>query len=131
MSSACAGDEINPGPEVQTDEEIAGKPFHGPSSDKHGQNLITPIEWIMKNANTTYHTASSLSMLPREKNGVVDPELKVYGTKNIRVADLSIVPLHFSAHSQGECRESFCTELLLTTISFYFPPSQSSGFKPD
>lgn len=40
-------------------------------------------------------------MLPRSKNGVVDPSLKVYGTTNVRVVDLSIVPLHFSAHSQG------------------------------
>ena len=41
-------------------------------------------------------------MLPREKNGVVDANLKVYGTKNLRVADLSIVPLHIAAHTQGE-----------------------------
>ena len=46
-------------------------------------------------------TAGSASMLPRELNGVVDPKLKVYGTANIRVVDLSIVPLHFAAHSQG------------------------------
>jgi choline dehydrogenase-like flavoprotein len=40
-------------------------------------------------------------MLPKDKNGVVDPKLKVYGTKNIRVVDLSIVPLQFAAHTQG------------------------------
>lgn len=40
-------------------------------------------------------------MLPREKGGVVDPQLRVYGTKNVRVVDLSIVPLHFASHSQG------------------------------
>ncbi|KAJ8087636.1 hypothetical protein PM082_006469 [Marasmius tenuissimus] len=40
-------------------------------------------------------------MLPREKNGVVDTHLKVYGTTNIRVVDLSIVPLHISAHTQA------------------------------
>jgi len=40
-------------------------------------------------------------MLPRDKPGVVDPKLKVYGTKNVRVADLSIVPLHIAAHTQG------------------------------
>ncbi|THU92828.1 alcohol oxidase [Dendrothele bispora CBS 962.96] len=73
--------EANPGPEVQTDEQIR--------------------EWLCKTVNTTYHTAGTLSMLPKEKNGVVDPKLKVYGTKNIRVADMSIVPLHFTAHSQG------------------------------
>ena len=40
-------------------------------------------------------------MLPREKNGVVDPELRVYGTKNLRVADLSVVPLEIAAHTQA------------------------------
>ena len=47
-------------------------------------------------------------MLPREKGGVVDPELKVYGTKNLRVADLSIIPLHINSHTQ-------CKSYLLDT----------------
>jgi hypothetical protein len=46
-------------------------------------------------------TAGSCSMLPRDKQGVVSPELIVYGTKNLRVVDLSIVPLQFAAHPQG------------------------------
>lgn len=59
-------------------------------------------------------------MLPLEDGGVVDPQLKVnclfpfvpehilivsfqvYGTKNLRVADLSVVPLHIAAHMQGQ-----------------------------
>jgi choline dehydrogenase-like flavoprotein len=40
-------------------------------------------------------------MLPLDKNGVVDTNLKVYGTANVRVADLSIVPLHIAGHTQG------------------------------
>jgi choline dehydrogenase-like flavoprotein len=40
-------------------------------------------------------------MLPRDDGGVVDHQLKVYGTKNLRIVDLSIVPLHFASHSQG------------------------------
>ncbi|KAI9000789.1 GMC oxidoreductase [Trametes punicea] len=73
--------ELNPGPDVQTDEEIAA--------------------WIKKIMTTTWHTAGSCSMLPKANGGVVDPQLKVYGTKNLRVVDLSIVPLHFAAHPQA------------------------------
>ena len=46
-------------------------------------------------------TASSWSMLPRDKNGVVDSKLRVHGTINIRVADLSIIPLQPVVHPQG------------------------------
>jgi len=56
----------------------------------------------LKNTATSVHgTAGSCSLLPRDKNGVVDPQLKVYGTDNIRVVDLSVVPLHFAAHPQA------------------------------
>lgn len=40
-------------------------------------------------------------MLPRELGGVVDPQLKVYGTANIRVMDLSVLPLQIAVHPQG------------------------------
>ena len=39
-------------------------------------------------------------MLPREDGGVVSPKLIVYGTTNVRVVDLSIVPLHVGSHVQ-------------------------------
>ncbi|KAG9311299.1 hypothetical protein JVU11DRAFT_8387 [Chiua virens] len=41
------------------------------------------------------------SMLPRSANGVVDNELKVYGTENLRVADASIFPIHLGTHPQA------------------------------
>ncbi|KAI0317903.1 GMC oxidoreductase [Amylostereum chailletii] len=58
------GCEVNPGPEVQTDEEIS--------------------VWLKK-----------------DKGGVVDPQLKVYGTTNVRVVDISVVPLIPSGHMQA------------------------------
>lgn len=47
-------------------------------------------------------TIGSASMLPLEDGGVVDPQLRVYGTSNIRVADTSIIPLHVGGHIQGK-----------------------------
>ncbi|KAH9938079.1 alcohol oxidase [Fomitopsis serialis] len=70
--------ELNPGPQVKDDAQIG--------------------DWIKKCMGSTYHAASSCAMLPKEHNGVVDPELRVYGTNNIRVVDLSVVPLLFAAH---------------------------------
>jgi len=72
--------EVNPGPGVTSDAEIK--------------------EHIKQHLGTLWHVACTLSMLPREKRGVVDPELRVWGTKNIRVADISIIPLHVGVHTQ-------------------------------
>jgi len=58
-------------------------------------------DYIKKRSGPCWHAVGSCSMLPREKNGVVDSKLKVYGTTNLRVADLSIIPLHISAHTQA------------------------------
>lgn len=40
-------------------------------------------------------------MQPRRLGGVVDPELKVYGTANLRVIDASIFPLIPGSHTQA------------------------------
>ncbi|KAI0757746.1 GMC oxidoreductase [Daedaleopsis nitida] len=75
------GREVNPGPAVQTDAEIS--------------------LWLQKYLTTVHHTSSTCSMLPRDKGGVVDPQLRVYGTQRLRVVDLSVVPLIPSAHTQS------------------------------
>ncbi|KAK7703253.1 hypothetical protein SLS64_009230 [Diaporthe eres] len=54
--------------------------------------------FIRQNAGTEYHPSSSCSMLPRDKGGVVDKDLLVYGTSNLRVIDASIAPTSVSAH---------------------------------
>lgn len=73
--------EMDPGPEYVTDQDIR--------------------EYIKDTLTTTWHTVGSCSMLPKDKQGVVDPELKVYGTNNLRIVDISIIPIHIAAHTQA------------------------------
>ncbi|KAL7931447.1 hypothetical protein V8C35DRAFT_323612 [Trichoderma chlorosporum] len=42
---------------------------------------------------SSWHPVGSCAMLPREKGGVVSPELKVYGVDKLRVVDASIMPV--------------------------------------
>ena len=48
---------------------------------------------------TGWHIVGSCAMMPRDQGGVVDNKLKVYGTKNVRVIDASIVPLHVKGNT--------------------------------
>ncbi|KAL1607622.1 hypothetical protein SLS60_002556 [Paraconiothyrium brasiliense] len=45
------------------------------------------------NAATNYHPSSTCSMMREDLGGVVDEGLRVYGTKNVRVCDASILPI--------------------------------------
>lgn len=47
---------------------------------------------------TSFHVCGTAAMLPRELGGVVDSELRVYGTKGLSIVDASIMPLIPSAH---------------------------------
>ncbi|KLO19195.1 alcohol oxidase [Schizopora paradoxa] len=57
--------------------------------------------FVRDNCRPIYHPVGTASMLPRGDGGVVDASLKVYGTSNLRVVDLSILPLEPSCHTQS------------------------------
>ncbi|VDC06928.1 unnamed protein product [Peniophora sp. CBMAI 1063] len=61
-------------------------------------------DYIDKNFNTMLHYSSSCRMAPRDDTdgpGVVDARLRVYGVKNLRIADASVLPVSPSTHPQA------------------------------
>lgn len=61
---------------------------------KFPKTLEQAKEFVQGNTVTEYHPIGTCAMLPREKGGVVDEKLLVYGTTNVRVVDASIFPTH-------------------------------------
>ncbi|EAT86669.2 hypothetical protein SNOG_05605 [Parastagonospora nodorum SN15] len=61
--------EVSPGPNVQSDEDI--------------------LEYARTSMIPNWHASSTVRMLPKDKGGVVDYRLRVYGTKGLRVCDVS------------------------------------------
>ncbi|CAE6528720.1 unnamed protein product [Rhizoctonia solani] len=76
--NASIVEEVSPGPSVQTDTDWDA--------------------WLKGKIQTEYHPSCTMSMLPEEQAGVVDADLRMYGTSNVRVVDSSIYPIQFAAH---------------------------------
>lgn len=67
------GGEIQPGAEVQSDDEIDS--------------------WVKQNIESAYHPAGTCKMGPQsDALSVVDTECKVHGLQNLRVVDASVFP---------------------------------------
>ncbi|KAH7078872.1 hypothetical protein BKA63DRAFT_252912 [Paraphoma chrysanthemicola] len=71
-----------------------GAPVHSKSGGKFPTTLEEAKDYVRRNTVTEYHPVGTCAMLPKEKGGAVNSELKVYGTENVRVVDASVVPLH-------------------------------------
>ncbi|WP_420333821.1 GMC family oxidoreductase [Roseibium sp.] len=74
-------EEINPGPAVQTDEEI--------------------LEDVRNRCSTVFHPVSTCRMGPDETENVVDHRLKVYGIEGLRIVDASIFPTVTSGNTNA------------------------------
>jgi choline dehydrogenase-like flavoprotein len=59
-----------------------------PISSLEDAKKILPI-----NSATNYHPSSTCSITREDLGGVVDERLRVYGTKNVRVCDASVLPI--------------------------------------
>ncbi|WP_413873420.1 choline dehydrogenase [Albidovulum sp.] len=77
-----SGDELDPGPALQTDEQLDA--------------------WIDKRCTTAFHLAGSCRMGPASSpEAVVGLDLKVHGIDGLRVADASIMPEIVSANTNA------------------------------
>ncbi|SCV67427.1 BQ2448_5038 [Microbotryum intermedium] len=56
-------------------------------------------DWVRNNIGSTWHSMSTCSMKPRNQDGVVDARLNVYGTKGLKVCDLSIAPSNLGTNT--------------------------------
>ncbi|KAK7750162.1 hypothetical protein SLS62_007913 [Diatrype stigma] len=65
------------------------------------EDLEVAKKFLKDRAVGAHHFTGSCSMLPREMGGVVDPQLRVYGTANLRVCDASVIPLMPRANPQA------------------------------
>ncbi len=74
------GAETDPGPAVQSDDQIA--------------------DFIRKNLGTTYHPAGTCKM-GKDPMAVVDPRLRVHGLEGLRVIDASIMPQVISGNTNA------------------------------
>jgi choline dehydrogenase len=72
--------EIAPGPKAQSDAEL--------------------LDWVSRNAETTYHPVGTCRM-GSDPNAVVDDQLRVRGIANLRVADASIMPTLTSGNTNA------------------------------
>ncbi|KAF5381445.1 hypothetical protein D9757_009022 [Collybiopsis confluens] len=56
-------------------------------------------QWVLSTYTAGIHFVGSNAMMPKDLGGVVSPELLVYGTSNIRIADASVIPLSVFPHT--------------------------------
>jgi choline dehydrogenase-like flavoprotein len=78
----------------------AGETFPGskvPDDAQRGTDAAWKT-WIRNEFNAVAHPVGTASMMKRSLGGVVNAQLKVYDTTNVRVVDASMMPTQISAH---------------------------------
>ncbi|KAF5346398.1 hypothetical protein D9758_012758 [Tetrapyrgos nigripes] len=76
---------------LSTGEEI-------PGSDVPNNSATSWRSWIRNGFSSVSHPVGTAAMMKRSLGGVVDAQLKVYDTSNVRVVDASVLPMQISSH---------------------------------
>ena len=73
----------------------------GTNSPPQDATVDELTSYIMNGIGTEYHYAGTCAMMPQQLGGVVNSNLMVYGTDNMRVVDTSVFPVIPAAHLQA------------------------------
>ena len=79
--TAIIADEMQPGPAVQSDQELTDD--------------------VRQRASSVFHPIGTCRMGPDEKHDVVNHELRVHGTHGLRVIDASVFPAVTSGNTNA------------------------------
>ncbi|KAF9473528.1 alcohol oxidase [Pholiota conissans] len=80
---------------LSTGEQIPGSAV--PDNASRGTDAAWQ-SWIKSKFDSVAHPVGTAAMMRRSLGGVVDAQLKVYDTTNVRVVDASMMPMQVSAH---------------------------------
>lgn len=94
----CALVQTAPMAELQP---VVQSPYFCPDGDTTTAINDQLLDLVKGHIATEFHPSGTTAMLPRELGGVVDTDLKVYGTTNVRVVDAGIMPMVLGAHLQA------------------------------
>jgi choline dehydrogenase-like flavoprotein len=80
---------------VQKLHQLTSSPALAPFLQSSPAPELDSLKKLLREAAalSCHHCCGTTAMLPRELGGIVDQELKVYGTENLRVVDASVFPL--------------------------------------
>ncbi|KAL4876597.1 glucose-methanol-choline oxidoreductase-like protein [Aspergillus karnatakaensis] len=70
-----------------------GKRSPGVPDDLRAVSLDVAKDYVRSACKSTFHPTSTCAMMPKEKGGVVDARLRVWGVSNLRVVDASVIPI--------------------------------------
>lgn len=73
----------------------------GPRAFAGKEGLEAAKRYVRENLVGSFHYVGTCSMMPREMGGVVDPTLRVYGCRGLRVCDASVIPLATRANTMA------------------------------
>lgn len=82
-------------------QKVVQDPFYDPADIGINGTDAEYLAWFEATSFGASHWIGSTAMLPQELGGVVDPKLRVYGTRGLRVVDAGILPFQLTSHTMS------------------------------